>query len=150
MLNLGLQRVDICKFFYFDEETLPAYQKTPRLLDCFINAYGVVYERNNTLYRRGYIFEGYYYDENYNEVADINNIDRNRKVYLKWKRDNEAIDLDKAAFVDVYIYNLSTEKAIVNDKTIGYIEHLYEKLSEKAKEYVKNYDAFVNIKSKYF
>lgn len=142
--------VDICKFFYFDEETLPAYQKTPRLLDCFINVYGVVYERNNTLYRRGYIFEGYYYDENYNEVADINNIDRNRKVYLKWKRDNEAIDLDKAAFVDVYIYNLSTEKAIVNDKTIGYIEHLYEKLSEKAKEYVKNYDAFVNIKSKYF
>lgn len=50
----------------------------------------------------------------------------------------------------MYIYNLSTTKAIVNDETISYIDNLYQKLSEKAKEYVKNYDVFISIKSKCF
>lgn len=141
--------VDIAKFFYYTEET--SYVKTDRMIDCLTNTASVIYNFNESsdlqnLKLRGYIFEGWFDNENY-EGSPITNIAQNtsKKLYAKWSVNQNQIDEDAANLVDVYIYNLTTSKAVVNNTTVGYVKTMYNNLTEKGKQLVKYYDTLMEL-----
>ena len=66
-------------------------------------------------------------------------------LYAKWTLDQDQINKDEAALVDVYIYNLTTKPAVVNKTTVGYVEQMYNNLSQKGKELVENYSTLKKL-----
>lgn len=146
--------VDIAKFFYYDETT--SYVKTDRMIDCLTNIASVVYNFSNSnslkdsIKLRGYIFDGWYDNEQFlgNRITDLSQTNSN-KLYAKWLIDQNQVDQDSANLVDVYIYNLTTEKAVLNKVTVGYVKEMYDNLSEKGKSLVSNYDTLQELLTKY-
>ena len=145
--------VDIAKFFYYNEET--SYVQTDRMIDCLTNTASVVYNFNEsntlpTIKLRGYIFEGWYDNKNYegNKITDISNTTSN-KLFAKWTIDQNQVDKDAANLVDIYIYNLTTTKAVVNSITVNYVQQMYNNLSKKGKTLVKNYSTLEELIAKY-
>lgn len=144
--------VDIAKFFYYDETT--SYVKTERMIDCLTNTASVAYGMGSSnlpiLKLRGYIFEGWYDNPNY-EGNKVTSLKQNEKttLYAKWSLDTDQIDNDQADLVDVYIYNLTTSKAVVNKTTVGYVETMYNNLSKKGKQLVENYQTLQQLIAKY-
>ncbi len=140
--------VDIAKFFYYDENT--SYVKTDRMIDCLTNTASVAYGMGTTdlptLKLRGYKFEGWYDNKEFNGTP-ITSINKSEKVnlYAKWTLDQDQINKDEAALVDVYIYNLTTKPAVVNKTTVGYVEQMYNNLSQKGKELVENYSTLKKL-----
>lgn len=137
--------VDIGKFFYYDSST--SYVKSKRMLDCFDNCEGVYYFDNpsdkNTVRLRGYKFVKY-------DILDLSNVGDDTKVYVAvWEEDTERINRDNAEMVDIYIYNLTTSKAVVNETTITYVVDMYNNLSEDAKSYVTNYEILQTYMNEY-
>lgn len=136
--------VDIAKFFYYNEET--SYVQTDRMIDCLTNTASVIYNFNkntnlSTPKLRGYIFEGWFDNENYlgNPITNLSQTTSN-KLFAKWSIDQEQVDHDNANLVDIYIYNLTTKLANRNETTVGYVKKMYDSLSNNAKLFVKNYD----------
>lgn len=95
--NSWASLVDTCKFFYLTYETLFSYQRTKRLLSCFVSIDSVVDLSNlpievcdyelPKLDRRGYKFVGWFTDENYkNEITKLNNEMTNVNLYAKWEK----------------------------------------------------------------
>lgn len=146
--------VDIAKFFYYDENT--SYVKTDRMIDCLTNVASVVYNffesnlNTKSIKLRGYIFEGWYDNENFegDKITSLSNT-KSKKLYAKWTIDQNQVDLDCANLVDIYIYNLTTKKAVVNKITIGYVKTMYDNLSEKGKSLVNNYDTLKQLLTEY-
>ena len=146
--------VDIAKFFYYDETT--SYVKTDRMIDCLTNIASVVYNfsnsnsLNDSIKLRGYIFDGWYDNEQFlgNRITDLSQTNSN-KLYAKWLIDQNQVDQDSANLVDIYIYNLTTEKAVLNKVTVGYVKEMYDNLSEKGKSLVSNYDTLQELLTKY-
>lgn len=135
--------VDIAKFFYYNEES--SYVKTDRMIDCLTNTASVVYGMDDDIMNirlRGYKFVGWYDNPEFtgDKLTDLNG---HKKLYAKWEEDLDQKDHDAANLVDVYIYNLTTKKAVVNKTTVGYVKDMYNALSQDAKELVKNYDTLV-------
>ena len=121
------------------------------MFDCLTNTASVIYNFNESsdlqnLKLRGYIFEGWFDNENY-EGSPITNIAQNtsKKLYAKWSVNQNQIDEDAANLVDVYIYNLTTSKAVVNNTTVGYVKTMYNNLTEKGKQLVKYYDTLMEL-----
>ena len=56
---------------------------------------------------------------------------------------------DAANLVDVYIYNLTTSKAVVNKITVGYVKTMYDNLSRKGKTLVANYSTLEKYLNRY-
>lgn len=135
--------VDIAKFFYYNEES--SYVKTDRMIDCLTNTASVVYGMDDDIMNirlRGYKFVGWY--DNPEFTGDkLTDLTGHKKLYAKWEEDLDQKDHDAANLVDVYIYNLTTKKAVVNKTTVGYVKDMYNALSQDAKELVKNYDTLV-------
>ena len=135
--------VDIAKFFYYDVNT--SYVKTDRVLDCFANAAGVVYglEEGQALPQirmRGYIFEGWYDNPEFagEAITNSDDVTEGMSLYAKWRYDDAQRDLDDAARVDIYIYNLTTQRAYRNANTVGYVKAMYDALSENGKSLVQD------------
>ena len=55
----------------------------------------------------------------------------------------------KSNLVDIYIYNLTTTKAVVNSITVNYVQQMYNNLSKKGKTLVKNYSTLEELIAKY-
>lgn len=146
--------VDIAKFFYYDENT--SYVKTERMIDCLTNTASVLYKDDSLSTKlpiyslRGYIFDGWYDNENCtgSKITDLSQTN-SKKLFAKWIIDQNQVDKDQANLVDIYIYNLTTSKAVVNSITIGYVEDMYNNLSEKGKQYVNNYETLKQLLTKY-
>jgi len=141
--------VDIAKFFYYDENT--SYVKTERMIDCLTNTASVVYgldEDPMNIKLRGYKFMGWYDNPELsgNPVTDLT---VHKKLYAKWVVDTNQQEADAANLVDVYIYNLTTKKAVVNETTVGYVKDMYNNLSDNAKTLVKKYDTLVKYINEY-
>lgn len=152
--------VDIAKFFYYDENT--SYVKTERMLDCFLNTASVVYGDlptvltqgmilPNDLKLRGYIFEGWYDNPEFSgdKITTITNTNEKVILYAKWTKDIHQQEKDKAEIVDIYIYNLTTSKAVVNKKTVTYIRNMYEDLTQVGKELVTDYNTFLRYEEQF-
>lgn len=148
--------VDIAKFFHYDENT--TYVKSERMLDCFLNISNVLYGELPTELKnkvilptdiklRGYIFEGWYDNPEFNG-SPITEVSKNGEkviLYAKWGIDANQKDLEAAEMVKIYIYNLTTEPANVNRTTVGYVRNMYDALSDHAKTLVDNYNEFLSI-----
>ena len=152
--------VDIAKFFHYTNET--TYVKTERMLDCFNFTSNVVYGDLPTklvegmklptdLKLRGYIFDGWYDNPEYNGDKIETITDNSKKVilYAKWIKDNDQIDKDNASMVDVYIYNLTTAQANVSKLTVSYVSKMYEALSPNAKKLVTKYNTLISFENKF-
>ena len=152
--------VDIAKFFYYTEKT--TYVKTERMLDCFNFTSNVVYGDLPTqlvegmtlptdLRLRGYIFDGWYDNPEYtgNKIETITDTSKKVILYAKWIKDTEQIDKDNASMVDVYIYNLTTDRANVTKQTVSYVSKMYEALSSNAKNLVTKYNTLVSYENKF-
>ena len=120
------------------------------MIDCLTNTASVAYGMGTTdlptLKLRGYKFEGWYDNKEFNGTP-ITSINKSEKVnlYAKWTLDQDQINKDEAALVDVYIYNLTTKPAVVNKTTVGYVEQMYNNLSQKGKELVENYSTLKKL-----
>lgn len=146
--------VDITKFFYYDETSSPV--RTSRMIDCFTDTAGVVYSLDpedplSDIRLRGYIFEGWYDNPEYNgnPVTSIEPADGPVLLYAKWRTDTQRQDQDAAALVDIYIYNLTTRQASVNSVTVGYVKAMYDALSESGKQLVENYPVLQKLIDQY-
>lgn len=150
-------QVDICKFFNYTENTKEV-PKTPRVLDCFLSIEGVatgklstsVYEGmtlNTNLIRRGYTFAGWYDNPNFtgDPITEITKTGEKVILYAKWTEEEITQDYDAASLVDIYIYNLTTSRANLNETTIGLTRKMYNALTDKAKKMVKNYNTLVSL-----
>lgn len=150
-------QVDICKFFNYTENTKEV-PKTPRVLDCFLSIEGVatgklstsVYEGmtlNTNLIRRGYTFAGWYDNPNFtgDPITEITETGKKVILYAKWTEEEITQDYDAASLVDIYIYNLTTSRANLNETTIGLTRKMYNALTDKAKKWVKNYNTLVSL-----
>ena len=141
--------VDIAKFFYYDENT--SYVKTERMIDCLTNTASVVYgldEDPMNIKLRGYKFMGWYDNPEFNG-SPVTDLTVHKKLYAKWVVDTNQQEADAANLVDVYIYNLTTKKAVVNETTVGYVKDMYNNLSDNAKTLVKKYDTLVKYINEY-
>lgn len=141
--------VDIAKFFYYDENT--SYVKTERMIDCLTNTASVVYgldEDPMNIKLRGYKFMGWYDNPEFNGNP-VTDLTVHKKLYAKWVVDTNQQEADAANLVDVYIYNLTTKKAVVNETTVGYVKDMYNNLSDNAKTLVKKYDTLVKYINQY-
>lgn len=141
--------VDIAKFFYYDENT--SYVKTERMIDCLTNTASVVYgldEDPMNIKLRGYKFMGWYDNPEFNGNP-VTDLTVHKKLYAKWVVDTNQQEADAANLVDVYIYNLTTKKAVVNETTVGYVKDMYNNLSDNAKTLVKKYDTLVKYINEY-
>lgn len=137
--------VDIAKLFYYNEQTNPV--RTRRVMDCFSNIEGVVYGFDGSdqlpqIELRGYIFEGWYADPAFTgePVTQLDLSNGQIKLYAKWSEDQALRDQESAELVDIYIYNLSTNRAKRTKVTVGYVLDMYETLSENAKSLVQEYE----------
>lgn len=145
--------VDIAKFFYYNEET--SYVKTDRMIDCLTNTASVVYGLEGTLPTdlklRGYIFEGWYDNPEFNG-SPVTNVNLNKeKVYLyaKWSVDEGQKEEDFRNLVDIYIYNLTTSKAVLNSTTFGYVKDMFNKLKSTSKNKLKYLDTYNKLLEQY-
>ena len=145
--------VDIAKFFYYDENT--SYVKSERMMDCLLNTASVLYEESSSnnlpIYKlRGYKFDGWYNNKEFTgeKITSLND-SNTKKLYAKWLIDQDQIDKDSANLVDVYIYNLTTSKAVVNNVTVGYVKTMYDNLSKKGKSLVENYSTLKKLMDQY-
>lgn len=141
--------VDIAKFFYYDENT--SYVKTERMIDCLTNTASVVYGLDDdpmNIKLRGYKFMGWY-DNPELSGSPVTDLTVHKKLYAKWVEDSNQQDADAANLVDVYIYNLTTKKAVVNETTVGYVKDMYNNLSDNAKTLVKKYDTLEKYINEY-
>ena len=143
--------VDTCKFFYCEYGKSPV-PRTTRMGDCFNFCSNVVYGDLPTtlsgtvtlptsLTRRGYTFAGWYDNPEF-KGSPITSVTKGTKkvvLYAKWNIDQAQKDIDAAAFVDVYIYNLTTDPAKVEKRTVTYVKDMYNKLTSNAKSLVTNY-----------
>ncbi len=149
--------VDTCKFFYYTVDT--CYVKTDRMKDCYNFTSSVVYGELPTLLKgevilptslklRGYSFIGWYDNPNY-EGEPVKSVKPGQKVilYAKWAKDEIQQSIDNASKVEVYIYNLTTEKANITSTTIGYVRTMYDNLTEYGKTLVSNYDELVEMEN---
>ncbi len=149
--------VDTCKFFYYTVDT--CYVKSERMKDCYNFTSSVVYGELPTLLRgevklptglklRGYRFAGWYDSPNY-DGEPIKAVKPGQKVilYAKWEKDENQQSVDAASKVEVYIYNLTTEKANITSSTIGYVRSMYDNLTEYGKTLVSNYNELVEIEN---
>ena len=152
--------VDIAKFFYYNENT--SYVKTDRMIDCLINTSSVVYgelptqpikglELPTNLKLRGYKFIGWYDNKEFNgdPITRIDDVSKKIILYAKWEIDEVQFEKDKAEIVDIYIYNLTTSKAVVNKQNVQYIRDMYEELTNIGKTYVENYNTLIEFEEKY-
>lgn len=146
--------IDITKFFHFDEITSPV--KTARMIDCLTNAAGVVYGLDSAdplpcIRLRGYVFEGWYDNPQYNgnPVTGLDSENTQVSLYAKWRMDETQQEQDAAALVDVYIRNLNTLAATRNPVTVGYVNDMYQSLSENAKLLVTHYPVLQNYIDRY-
>lgn len=148
--------VDTCKFFYYDVNT--SYVKTARMQDCFNYCTNVCYcewpdvvsgtiTLPTNVTRRGYTFLGWYDNPSFtgSPITSVNYQNGKIVVYAKWAPNQTEIDTDAAAFVDVYIYNLTTDQAVINDTTVGYVMDMYDALSASAKAQVTRYSQLQQI-----
>lgn len=99
--------VDTCKFFFFNYETLFKFQRTERLLNCFVDIDNVVDISNiplevcNTklpeLKRRGYTFVGWFLDSEYQKkITELTENMKNVTLYPKWRKKSFMVSyLDK-------------------------------------------------------
>ena len=141
--------VDIAKFFYYDENT--SYVKTERMIDCLTNTASVVYgldEDPMNIRLRGYKFMGWY-DNPELSGSPVTDLTNHKKLYAKWVVDTNQQEADAANLVDVYIYNLTTKKAVVNETTVGYVKDMYNNLSDNAKTLVKKYNTLEKYINQY-
>ena len=141
--------VDIAKFFYYDEFT--SYVKTERMIDCLTNTASVVYgldEDPMNIRLRGYKFVGWYDNPEFSGSA-VTDLNGHKKLYAKWVVDTNQQEADAANLVDVYIYNLTTKKAVVDKTTVGYVKDMYNNLSDNAKTLVKKYDTLEKYINEY-
>lgn len=145
--------VDIAKFFYYNEET--SYVKTERMIDCLTNTASVAYGLEGTLPTnlklRGYVFEGWYDNPNFDGNKITNVSLKGSKVYLyaKWSVDTNQQEEDFKNLVDIYIYNLTTKKAVVNSTTVGYVKNMYNKLTKQSQNSLKYLDAYRKLVETY-
>ena len=150
-------QVDICKFFNYTENTREV-PKTSRVLDCFLSIEGVatgklstsVYEGmtlNTNLIRRGYTFAGWYDNPNFtgDPITEITETGKKVILYAKWTEKTNIQDSDSASLVDIYIYNLTTSRANLNNTTIALTRKMYNALTDNAKKMVKNYNTLVSL-----
>ena len=150
-------QVDICKFFNYTENTKEV-PKTSRVLDCFKSIEGVasgtlstsIYEGmtlNTNLIRRGYTFAGWYDNPNFtgDPITEITETGKKVILYAKWTEKTNIQDSDNASLVDIYIYNLTTSRANLNDTTIALTRKMYNALTDNAKKMVKNYNTLVSL-----
>ena len=94
--------------------------------------------------RTNFVFKGWVDNENYNSTDDYNYYTtydggEDLTLYAKWEIDEQQQAQDAANLVDVYIYNLTTKKAVVNVTTVTYVKNMYNNLTEYGKSLVKNY-----------
>ena len=143
--------VDIAKFFYYD--AYDSYVQTDRVLDCFNDTAGVVSLSTDPLPKpslRGYRFAGWYEDPEFTgELVTKLPQGETVRLYARWLPDEDRRDQDAAALVDVYIYNLTTNVASRNEKTVGYAKAAYDALPETAKELVEGADTLLNMAKQY-
>lgn len=150
-------QVDICKFFNYTENTREV-PKTSRVLDCFKSIEGVasgtlstsIYEGmtlNTNLIRRGYTFAGWYDNPNFtgDPITEITETGKKVILYAKWTEKTNIQDSDSASLVDIYIYNLTTSRANLNNTTIALTRKMYNALTDNAKKMVKNYNTLVSL-----
>lgn len=150
-------QVDICKFFNYTENTKEV-PKTSRVLDCFKSIEGVasgtlstsIYEGmtlNTNLIRRGYKFDGWYDNPNFtgDPITEITKTGEKVILYAKWTEKTNIQDSDNASLVDIYIYNLTTSRANLNNTTIALTRKMYNALTDNAKKMVKNYNTLVSL-----
>ena len=148
--------VDTCKFFYYDVNT--SYVKTARMQDCFNFCSNVCYgdlpdatmgqiTLPQDLTRRGYTFIGWYDNANFtgSPITSISYNGEKVVLYAKWGVDQNQVDIDAAALVDVFIYNLTTDPAAVNDRTVGYVMDMYNALTAEGKALVTRYDTLLSM-----
>ena len=145
--------VDIAKFFYYNEET--SYVKTERMIDCLTNTASVAYGMEGilptNLKLRGYVFEGWYDNPNFDGNKITNVSLKGSKVYLyaKWSVDTNQQEEDFKNLVDIYIYNLTTKKAVVNSTTVGYVKNMYNKLTKQSQNSLKYLDSYKKLVETY-
>ena len=146
--------VDIAKFFYYDENT--TYVTSDRALDCFTNVACVAYGFDGSdplpkLQLRGYIFEGWYAGPDFTgePLTELPEAAQGIHLYAKWSPDKAQQDKDAAALVDVYIYNLTTDRARVRAATVGYVQTMYDALSQEAKALVTQYEILESFLARY-
>lgn len=124
--------VDICKYFYYNSATSPV--KTVRVIDCFNNPAGVATQIINDeampkYARRGYNFSGW--SDGY-QIPNSDSI-----VYSAiFSKNVEYLNKEEAKLVDIYIYNLTTSRAIRNQETVRYVFDMYNSLPYEARKYV--------------
>ncbi len=127
--------VDICKYFYYTEDTSPV--KTSRIVDCFKNPAGVAIKLNEsskTYKLRGYNFMGLFSDKEFqNKQYQSQNTPF---IYVKWERNQDSLDKEKAKLVDIYIYNLTTYTSTCSSKTVQYVYDMYNRLTFEARRFV--------------
>lgn len=152
--------VDIAKFFYYTDET--SYVKTERMIDCFINTACVCYGDlptnfyegmilPNDLKLRGYVFEGWY-DNPYftgDKITTITDTSKKIILYAKWSIDQNQQEKDKAEIVDIYIYNLTTDPAVLSKKTVQYVRDMYDALSKDGQEQVEKYNTLIKYEEEF-
>ncbi len=137
--------VDIAKFFYYDVET--SYVKSDRMIDCLTNIAGVVYGMtSNTLPTdlrlRGYHFAGWYLTSDFTgeQITSLPDTSNGKvKLYAKWIVNDDQQQKDLAAMTEIYIYNLTTTKAVVTKSTVSYARMMYDKLTAEYKKLITNY-----------
>ena len=152
--------VDIAKFFYYTVDT--SYVKTERMKDCFNNTANVVYGSLPTtpkigmslptdLTLRGYIFDGWYDNPEFNgsKITKINNTSEKIILYAKWIVDEDQVQKDNAEIVDIYIYNLTTTPAVQNKKTVQYVRNMFNALSKEGASLVEKYNTLIQLEEKY-
>jgi len=151
--------VDLCKFFYFSSSTSPV--KSTRVIDMFENIASVIKEDlpravlnktvlPTTITLRGYKFLGWYDNPEFlgEPITEVTKTGKKIILYAKFEVDDDQVNKDLAALIEVYIDNLLTNVAVINDQTIAYVYNMYEKLDEAYRALVKNYAKLEELKNK--
>ncbi len=139
--------VDIGKFFYFTDET--SYVQSRRMIDMFQNCACVVNnftDINSNIHLRGYTFGGWYDNPECNGSA-VTEIGNNKVLYAKWIVNEQFVDQQKIEMTEMYIYNLTTARAVVNKTTVSYARNLYNTISNQGKSLVTNYNKLVELEN---
>ena len=102
---------------------------------------------NTNLIRRGYTFAGWYDNPNFtgDPITEITETGKKVILYAKWTEKTNIQDSDSASLVDIYIYNLTTSRANLNNTTIASTRKMYNALTDNAKKMVKNYNTLVSL-----
>lgn len=132
--------VDTAKFFYYTKET--CYVKSQRMQDLYDETPQVYYGFNDSptssVTIRGKICAGF--------EKDVNTPSTYR---LRINNDSLKKAEDTAQRMILYIYNLTTQKAVVNEITVEKIYIMYQNLDEVTKEKVENYTILRDLYNRY-